>query len=160
MKLRNKTTGEIGNLISTNWNETALTIMDKDGVQLAKYTSLAELNTEWEDYEEPKTFFTIYYDGTISEFKGGDDEQIRDMKEIGNYFETREEAERAIEKLNAWKRLKEAGFEFKKWKHKSLFSYHYGTVKQIDGYKIYIEAVSNKLSDNMQDLDLLFGGGE
>lgn len=111
MKLRNKTTGEIGCLISTNWNETALTIMDKDGVQLAKYTSLAELNTEWEDYEKPKTFFTIYYDGTISEFKDGDDEQIRDMKEIGNYFDTREEAEKAVEKLRIWKVIKDMGFK-------------------------------------------------
>jgi hypothetical protein len=74
------------------------------------YNNLAELCEKWEDYEEPKTFFTIYYDGTISEFMDGDDEQIRDMKAIGNYFETKEEAEKAVEKLKAWKRLKDKGF--------------------------------------------------
>lgn len=47
MKLRNKKTGEMGYLRSINWNEQALIIMDKDGVQLAKYPSLAELNEEW-----------------------------------------------------------------------------------------------------------------
>lgn len=152
MKLRNKTTGEIGNLISTNWNEMALTIMDKDGVQLAKYTSLAELNTEWEDYEEPKTFFTIYYDGMISEFKCGDDEQIRDMKEIGNYFDTREEAEKAVEKLKAWKRLKDHNLETEK------------ATPIADGRKgKRMKAIifyANDYDNFLDDLDTCFGGEE
>ena len=60
MRLKNKQTGEIGYLRSTNWNETALIIMDKDGVQLGKYNSLAELNKEWEDVsEEPKEYWYI-----------------------------------------------------------------------------------------------------
>lgn len=112
MKLRNKKTGETGYFISKNWNEIVLIIMDRNGVQLGKYNSLSELNEDWEDYEEPKTFFTIYYDGTISEFKDGDDDQIRDMKAIGNYFETKEEAEKAVEKLKAVKRLRDKGFRF------------------------------------------------
>ena len=69
MKLRNKRSGEIGYFCFANWNDPVLIIMDNNGVQLAQYTSLIELNAEWEDYEEPKTFFTIYYDGTISEVK-------------------------------------------------------------------------------------------
>lgn len=36
----------------------------------------------------------------------------RKNKEIGNYFETKEEAEKAVEKLKAWKRLKDKGFKF------------------------------------------------
>lgn len=56
MKLRNKKTGEIGYFCFANWNEPVLIIMDKDGVQLAKYNSLAELNSEWEDCEEPKEY--------------------------------------------------------------------------------------------------------
>ncbi len=35
--------------------------------------------------------------------------------EIGNYFETREEAEKAVERLKAWERLKGAGLKFKDW---------------------------------------------
>ena len=51
MKLKNKKTGEIGYLRSINWNEKALIVMDKNGVQLDKCNSLAELTDEWEDYE-------------------------------------------------------------------------------------------------------------
>ena len=39
---------------------------------------------------------------------------VEDMKAIGNYFDTKEEAEKAVEKLKAWKRLNEkAGDELK-----------------------------------------------
>ena len=149
MKLRNKKTGEIGHLTSTNWNEIALIIMDDNGVQLAKYSSLAELNAEWEDAsEEPKTFFTIYYDGTISEFKDGDDEQIRDMKSIGNYFETKEEAEKAVSKLKAWKRLKDKGFRFKDF-------------ARLNDCAIIIRATSDESwSEIYDDLNTCFGGEE
>lgn len=37
---------------------------------------------------------------------------VEEYKEIGNYFETKEEAEKAVEQLKAWKRLKDKGFEF------------------------------------------------
>ena len=40
---------------------------------------------------------------------------INEHKAIGNYFETKKEAERAVKKLKAWKRLKEKGFEFEGW---------------------------------------------
>lgn len=113
MRLRNKKTGVIGEVgyISTSTGDILVSNIH-DQEEWYHYKSLAELNEEWEDYEEPKTFFTIYYDGTISEFRDGDDEQIRDMKAIGNYFETREEAELAVRKLKAWKRLKDKGFRF------------------------------------------------
>lgn len=35
--------------------------------------------------------------------------------EIGNCFQTKEEAERAVEKLRSWKRLKDSGLKFKDW---------------------------------------------
>lgn len=120
MKLRNKKTGEIGHFTSTNWNEIALIIMDDNGVQLAKYSSLADLNEEWEDYEEPKElkepkkyWFINSGGGTASYYE--EDEEPEDTeacKEIGNYFEAREEAEKAVEKLKAWKRLEDKGFRF------------------------------------------------
>lgn len=79
------------------------------------YNSLAELTEEWEDYEEPKEnkFYWIDYDGEI--VKDGTtpfDNDTEAMKAIGNWFETEEEAERAVEKLKAWKRLKDKGFRF------------------------------------------------
>ena len=59
MKLRNKKTGEIlGSLGS-------FIIQNPNGINceaITKYNSLAELNEDWEDYEEPKLFKSI---GTI-----------------------------------------------------------------------------------------------
>lgn len=116
MKLRNKKTGEIGYFISKNWNETVLIIMDKNGVQLAKYNSLAELNADWEDYEETKEWYWyIEDDGVIQRSCHYEDLHPaldKARKDIGNYFETREEAEKAVEKLKAVKRLKDKGFRF------------------------------------------------
>ena len=75
--------------------------------------SLAELNQEWEDYEEPKEYWRIDCDGTISRGKDDFDTPFDNAcKEIGNYFETREDAEKAVERLRAWKRLKDKGFRF------------------------------------------------
>ena len=36
-------------------------------------------------------------------------------KQIGNYFETKEEAEQAVEKLKVWKRLKDDGLKIRKY---------------------------------------------
>lgn len=109
MKLRNKKTGEIGELQITEKHCAVVVGNGTADCNVKLYCTLDKLNEEWEDYEEPRTFFTIYYDGTISEFEDGDDDQIRDMKAIGNYFETKEEAEKGVEKLKAWKRLKDKG---------------------------------------------------
>lgn len=143
MKLRNKKTGEI-------IEKYPYSFVINSGEQIRQYDSLGELYAEWEDYEEPKTFFTIYYDGTISEFKDGDDEQIRDMKSIGNYFDTREEAEKAVEKLKAVKRLKDKGFRFLGYYHRLGETKSKGEI----GFEM-VDYEGTK-----QDLDLLFGGEE
>lgn len=44
-----------------------------------------------------------------------DKERIGWLKQIGNYFETREEAEKAVEKLKAWKRLKDDGLKIRSY---------------------------------------------
>ena len=51
MKLRNKKTDKVYELNFLVNGDPAIT---KDGEIVAIYTSLAELNEEWEDYEEPK----------------------------------------------------------------------------------------------------------
>lgn len=147
MKLRNKKTGEIGHLTSTNWNEIALIIMDNNGVQLAKYSSLAGLNKEWEDApEESKEYWYIDIDGGII-LDNVEDDTVKVMREIGNYFDTLEEAEKAVEKLKAWKRLKDKGFKFDCW---------YGSSKDI------VFSIPQEIIDRptAKDLDLLFGGEE
>ena len=119
------------------------------------YRSLAELNEEWEDYEEPKTEFYITAWGDIREYTTKEERfAFKQKLEIGNYFETKEEAEKAVETLKAWKRLKDKGFRTEGW-----------TIN--DGLRISI--CTNMDSDGIYDddkkeiqntLDLLFGGEE
>jgi hypothetical protein len=77
------------------------------------YSSLAELNEEWEDApEEPKEYWYIDYDGEIlcGEFDNSSTEKM--MISMGNHFESIEEAKKAVEKLKAWKRLKDKRIRF------------------------------------------------
>ena len=147
MKLKNKKTGEIGYFCFANWDSPVLIIMDKNGVQLAKYNSLAELNEEWEDYEEPKEYWYIDYDGGIlcSEIDNSSAEKM--MISMGNHFNSIEEAEKAVEKLKAWKRLKDKGFSFHGWNGTEIGS----NISYISEF--YYEGCAD-------DMDLLFGGEE
>lgn len=113
MKLKNKKTGEIGDIAQTSNNAIIVYYPIVDGVAInpqhrAIYESLAELNREWEDYEEPKVYY-YYIDNAGSVMITTDcgfriDER---REELGNYFKTKVEAEQAIERLKAWKRLKD-----------------------------------------------------
>ena len=112
MKLRNKKTGEILEEVRSSMDsKDRLRIYDMLTDKYYTYNSLAELNEEWEDYEEPKKHYSITQFGdVVDEVDGYMSETIDEMKEIGNYFDTREEAEKAVERLRAWKRLKDKGF--------------------------------------------------
>jgi len=136
MKLRNKKTGEIIILIDH--------IFDN-------YKTLAELNEEWEDYEEPKELYWVNYDGSISHAEEGT-MSFGKQKQIGNYFDTREEAEKAVEKLKAWKRLKDKGFVWQGWEEGSM-----DNGMCVIGCQI---PENNWETDVVEDLDLLFGGEE
>ena len=98
MKLKNKKTGEI-----VEWFNNTNGVFPN---------SLAELNEEWEDYKEPKEYWYIDCYGMVirSLYNGNEWDERRKL--IGNYFETEEEAENAVEKLKAWKWLKDKGFRF------------------------------------------------
>lgn len=149
MKLRNKKTGEIGYLIVGKGVDHYV-VADDNWNACGKYKSLAALSEDWEDYEEPKKYWYIGDRGEIFpeivENPGHIWHQAR--KEIGNYFETKEEAEKAVKKLKAWKRLKDKGFKFN--------DYH------IPAGEIYfdMEIPKGSLDEIAKDLDLLFGGEE
>lgn len=154
MKLRNKETGEIvdfGYLQSDYIAPLVLTTHVNDKPEMYRYNSLAELNEEWEDYEEPDEYWFIDFNGEIKEFEVLGFEWQGWMKEIGNYFSSREEAEKAVEKLKAVKRLKDKGFKLKGWyMPKNTLNI------EIDGG--FPKDVS--LCDVMDDLDIVFGGEE
>lgn len=143
MKLKNKKTGEIVEF------ENITRVYKFIGNQNT-YGSLSELNKEWEDYEEPKGFWSINGDATIEHFDRLNENDL--CKEIGNDFETKEEAEKAVEKLKAWKRLKDKGISFE--------------VKVIDR-KWYLEPKAepqqrtfDEAHDLFKDIMFIFGGEE
>ena len=106
MRLKNKKTGQEGNFII---NKDHFECVDLDYVPF--YFSLSELLDEWEDAQH--TIWYITHDGGIHSADIGN--SWTREKNIGNYFEAREEAEKAVERLKAWKRLKDAGLKFKDW---------------------------------------------
>lgn len=114
------------------------------------YNNLAELCEKWEDWEEPKYFYCISTDGSINKYEveryAHDSWCINGAKIIGNYFKTKEEAEKAVEKLRAWKRLKDKGFKFE---------LRPGIARGEIRY--YVTEESNEVE---QDLQICFGGEE
>lgn len=159
MKLRNKKTGEIVDVESLGHADS---LKGKFGYQVTlswkidehldtckTYNSLAELNEEWEDApEEPKEYWYIDYNGTVKCFQYLDYDWQEEMQSIGNYFSSKEEAEKALEKLKAFKRLKDNGM--------IKYSFHKEkTGIDLDFYTLTILAPRDKDS-----LDLLFGGEE
>jgi hypothetical protein len=112
MKLRNKKTGEIVEPCGINLinGRAFVRFDDEKGTFKFEARSLADLNEEWEDYEEPKGFWSISADATIEHYDRLNENDR--CKEIGNYFDTREQAEQTVEKLKAWKQLKDKGFRF------------------------------------------------
>ena len=115
MKLRNKKTREIIDFNSITdtcfGSKIQLQATDIHDKPIYIYNSLAKLNDEWEDVpDESKDYYYIYANQVL---KGECDGIIDNrFKEIGNYFETREQAEKVVEKLKAWKRLKDNGISF------------------------------------------------
>ena len=137
MKLRNKKTGKV-----IEWFD------NTDGILP---NSLAELNAEWEDApEEPKEYWRIDCDGTLSCGKDDFTPFDNSCKSLGNYFETREEAEQAVEKLKAVKRLKDKGFRFK---NDSL-----DICRHTINFKV--DRQFDMTDETSRDLHLLFGGEE
>lgn len=157
MRLRNKKTGEIVDLSEGFIRDTycgsmiqvkPVAISNKQGYL---YESLAEFNKEWEDApEEPKEYWYIRDDGSgVVCLPIGNSTVAKRREEIGNYFLSKEEAEKAVEKLKAFTRLKERGFRFERW----LLGGEYGNTIT---FSDYFESDDKTRAD----LDLLFGGEE
>lgn len=160
MRLRNKKTGEIAEPFGITCvnGRTFVQFEDEKGKFKYEAHSLAELNEEWEDVlEEPKEFWYIDCNGAIRYDNDEDTEFANHCKQIGNYFETKEEAENAVEKLKAWKRLKDKGFKF-------IGVRGIGKVIDFDIPKPYTYVWFDEYNPNKDgkefydDLFLLFGG--
>lgn len=156
MKLRNKKTGEIAEPFGITCINGRTFVQFDDGKGTFKFEahSLAELNEVWEDYEEPKEHWCITMYGGITRIKD-DEEPIDDLKEIGNYFNSKDDAYDAWDKLKAWKRLKDKGIRVVGW--------DYSVNVDLNGCKFndddFIVGLSAGDIDE-EDLNLLFGGEE
>ena len=156
MKLRNKKTGDVVEVLTGSIEVNVL----KDHEDISGYyTSIAQLNKEWEDFpDEPKETYYIDCDGEIFVPVRLNQYELDMMEKIGNFFNTREEAEEAVEKLKAWKRLKEIGFRFIGKTRDYKPNKHFGSV-----FFETSEDILNIYKDTTEfydDLDLLFGGDD
>lgn len=106
MKLKNKETGK-------TYNAEIMVTDPNTGLQgrITSCASLAQVQEKWEDVlEEPKAYWYIYANTVLhAEQNDGMEEHF---KKTGNYFESKEKAERALKKLKAYKRLKDKGLKF------------------------------------------------
>lgn len=154
MRLKNKKTGEVGTP-RVDYQEL---YVDTENGYTYSYKSLQNMCEEWEDMPEKlKEWWYIDIHGPHK--VTNNDEYYQQVKaaskEIGNYFETKEEAKKAVEKLKAWKRLKDKGYRVMMNNH-------------VDGMlylRIWNDATDaptpiDKAGEIYKDLDLLFGGEE
>jgi len=156
MKLRNKKTGEIAEV---EFNDNSMLVSYEDGrIEQYYFDSLKDLE-EWEDYEEPKKYWYITGGGYICRDDIKYSDWIEERKSIGNYFESPEEVEKAVEKLKALTRLNKCGLRFE----------GYADRDRANGGDIviyaHVDIPNNNLLEEAQpamlkDLDLLFGGEE
>ena len=158
MKIRNKKTGQV---LDVNDNRAYIHCGD---IAIA-FNSLKWVFDNWEDYDENTGYWYIDFDGDVLSWASEVDEETdRKREAIGNYFNTREEAEKAVEKLKAWKRLKDKGLRFTGIAGVSniIFVSFESDDKYNAGHIMYDEynSTDNKLKEYNEDLMLLFGGEE
>lgn len=147
MKLRNKKTGEIK---LAEARDDGIYLYNETTRQWYKY-GLDLLAEWWEYHEEPKIIWYIDWKGRVQSAANEKYDWAKE-KSIGNYFEVKEQAEKAVEKLKAWQRLKAKGFVWQDWEEGSMDN---GTC--VIGCQI---PENNWETDVVEDLDLLFGGGD
>ncbi len=162
MKLKNKKTGKIvtAETYRCGSNCSIELVFAEEDQPPCEYNSLAELCEEWEDYEEPNIYWYITSLGEVvhrgfSLKKWGKYDD--DRKQMGNYFSTKEEAERAVEKLKAWKRLQDKDFKICGWN----MAMRELDVKVPEKFFDKQGPITMRISDETRkDLDLLFTGDE
>lgn len=138
----------------------AQAVAKSGGVHTFFYDDLKTFTDDWEDYEEPKEYWHIFGTNITKTQECLDELYDKRNKEIGNYFDSREEAEKAVEKLKAFKRLKDKGFRFEGIKQD--YTRFFSQQKPIRIGRKYLQFNKAEdeewLKENCEDLDLLFGG--
>lgn len=131
MKLRNKKTGETIDVCKGK-----VILHYDNGRKTICFKSLEELD-DWEDYEEPKEDYIRVIDSFIDYVEKADES-----------FDCDESVQKFVDKLKAWKRLKDKGIRF--FNNKIIGEY--GNVS----YRLTYPATTIE----EKQLDTLFGGEE
>lgn len=130
------------------------TVAKAGGRHTIIYDTLERFYSDWEDApKKPKVGYIIdprEEDYVFADDSGYENSDVERAKELGIWFESEGGAKKAVEKLKAWKRLKDKGFRFDGWSA--------GLGKN----KIYTIFWSHNDGefDLRKDLNLLFGGEE
>jgi len=121
-------------------------------MKIRNMQTLEDKEINLDNYKCIDDFYFIYPDGFIHYNQYAKHISfVLALKSIGNYFETKEEAEKAVEKLKAWKRLKDKCFRFYRWNKGSLLKSLPNTIEfACDDTKMWT------WEDIQDDLDLLF----
>lgn len=123
----------------------AQAVAKSGGVHTFFYDDLKTFTDDWEDAPEPKEYWHIFGTNITKTQECLDELYDKRNKEIGNYFLSREEAEKAVEKLKIYNKLKQKGFVFSGW--------YYSTEGQL-----VILADNHEFSETEpEDLTELFG---
>lgn len=147
MKLRNKKTGEIMDDVQyRNYSTSDGFGLRMDGKEW-EYHSIAEFNEDWEDVPEEKKGIIEVKQGLVPTC-------------VHIVMATEEEAEKAVERLRAWKRLKDRGFRFEGIKDD--YTRILQSQEPFRTGKRYLQFNKSEdeewMKENWEDLDLLFGG--
>ena len=109
---------EAGNMVPCRG--ISYTIVHKDQLEknpniLAEWFEEVNESTRWKP-EINQEYYWLDSCGSVYSDAWDDGSTINNVRfEIGNCFESREEAEKAVERLKAWERLNDAGLKFKDW---------------------------------------------
>lgn len=142
MRLRHKKTGSIHELSE---------------IEITEYGSLKEFNEDWEDApKEPETYWYLDDCGSILRASRTDKNYIEQeemlRKQLGNHFESAEEARKVKHKLEALRRLRKKGLKFEYWD--KTFGHLFTIVCKMDGNADLLSTLAG------EDLTLLFGREE
>lgn len=129
----------------------------KDGKRYLKIEIKDEEDLDYleigDEEKKPKEYWAIsfLYGGGIRQHTYRGDPCDKFNESVGNFFATKEEAEKFVEKLKAWKRLKDKGFRFCRHDDRDR--------GQLGDMVIYAEMPTFEYDDDStrDDLDLLFG---
>ena len=157
MKVKIKKTNEVledVKFIDTTLSTITIQYLDNGIPRETRIKNLSDIE-EVKDYEEPKEYWTIDWTCTgvtTNKYSGDDVDDFN--KSIGNYFETKEEAEKAVRKLEAWKLLKDMGFKIEGIRYRNHKSYIEWSILQKVRDDHFMSEALNKA------LHLLFGDEE